>query len=243
MRTPRPIALALVSLALVAGAAACSSDDGSDGADTTTTTEEAAATTTTGGDDSVPDDEDDETTTTASEADLGDADRDAYVAALAGSFGEDTDGIFEDGQIECLSEGFVDVLGVDNLKEAGIAPDALAETNGSDFPEELGVDEEKANQMFDVYEDCDVDFGAVFKEVFGGLVGPEGLSAEDEACIDELLTSDNLRRSLVADILGEDLEDDPLDEVENCVDLGALGSGGSGPTAEGVTPSTVTVPG
>lgn len=236
MRTPRPIGLALLTLALFTGAAACSSGDGSEGGDATTTTTAAAEATTTpaGGDEG--EDDPDETTTTEAEGDAGDADRQAYVDALSASFGEGSEDLFEDGQIECLSEGFVDVLGVDNIKEAGLSPEDLADTDGSDFPDELGVDEDKANAMFDVYEDCEVDFSSIFKELFGGLSG--GLSAEDEACIDDLLTPENLRRSLVADILGEELDDDPLDEVENCVDLGALGSS----DAEPVTPSTLTVP-
>jgi hypothetical protein len=249
MRTPRPIAIALVSLALLAGAAACGSEDGSEGADPTTTTTAERATTT----DGEPDPVDGTTTTTAEEDgddpvdgttttedvtddDAGDADRQAYVDALKGWLGEDSGEVLQEDQVDCVSEGFVDVLGVDELKGAGINPEELAESDGTEFPDELGIDEDKANEMFDIFGACDIDFASIFKDLF--RAGGE-LTAEQESCIDDLLTDENLRRSLVAEILGEDLADDPLDDIDACADFDDIEGG---PTAETETPNTVTVP-
>lgn len=246
MTFPRPVARragrALLAVLLVTSIAACSSDDGSEGGgDGSTTTEAPTVTTDDLGSDEVTTDDlgsddlgsddlgsDDVTT---DDAPVGE-DEQAYVDALVATFEEDeSDELYTEDQVTCLAEGFVDIIGVDALQSAGLSPQEFAEDGIDDVPDELGVDDEKANAMYDTFADCDIDL----QELFASTAGGEELTADEQACLDDLLTDDNLRASFVASFTGDELEDDPLDDAFECFDFGSA----SGPVAEPVTPTTV----
>lgn len=255
-RPRRLLTAATLALLLTAGAAACGGSGGSEGAtDTTTTTRvdkttTTASTTTTAGEATTTTTEagvttttGDETTTTTEAATTttearvttttngepsGDAQDyvDALVATIEGDEGEE---VFEPGQVECLAGNFVDVIGVEALQSAGVSPEEFAQGNGSNFPPELGVDEAKANELYDQFAACEVDLAEVFTKAFSS--GGGEVTAEQQACIDDVFTQANLRASFVADYLGDDLADDPLEAAGVCLD--------EPPTTE---PATPTVP-
>jgi len=219
---------AALALLFTAGAAACGASDGSEGATDTTTTTRDDKTTTTEEDTTTTEEEststtEDETTTTEDGATTTtdgepSSDPQDYVDALVANFeGEAGEQVFEPGQVECLAERFVDVVGIDELQAAGVSPDEFAEGDGSEFPPELGVDEDKANELYDQFAACEMDLGEVFTKIFASE--GEDLTAKQQACLDEVFTDENLRASFVADFLGEDLEDDPLDEAGACIGL------------------------
>ena len=234
-RTRRTVTGAALALLLTVGTVACGDSGGSEGAtDTTTTTTRVdkttttASTTTTEGEATTTTEagvttttEDETTTTTEARVTTttngepsGDAQDyvDALVATIEGDEGEE---VFEPGQVECLAGNFVDVIGVEALQAAGVSPEEFAQGNGSNFPPELGVDEAKANELYDQFAACEVDLVEVFTKAFSS--GRGEATAEQRACLDEVLTDENLRASFVADYLGEDLADDPLEAAGVCV--------------------------
>lgn len=236
------VALALL---LTAGAAACgASGDSEGGTDTTTTTRAdrtttTASTTTTEEETTTTEDEstttpsegtpptEDGTTTTTTDGEPS-SDPQDYVDALVAEFEEDGgDQIFESGQVECLAERFVDVVGIDELQAAGVSPDEFAEGDGSEFPAELGVDEDKANELYDQFAACEIDLRELLTKVFTSE-GNE-ITAEQQACLDKVFTDENLRATVVADFLGDELENDPLDAAGECVDLGSPDGSPDGP--------------
>lgn len=116
---------------------------------------------------------------------------------------------------QCLGSGYVDVLGVEKLQSAGIAPDALAEGSSLD---DLSIDDDTAKALFDQFAACQIDPKDIyisFAELF--LDGP--LTPEQRTCLDGVLTEDNLRRSFVADATGAELDPDPLDADDDCAPL------------------------
>ncbi len=202
-RTRRLLGTAALALALVGGTA-CGAEGDDDDATSTTTEAAGASTTTT----------DDEPTTDEPTTDEPTGDRDAYVEALVGTFDDEDEEIFGPGKAECIANGFIDVIGMDNIEESGLSPQEFAEGDGTDFPPALGLDEDKANDLYDVFGECDIDLVETLVDLYGSM---GELTPEQETCVTDILTEDNLRTSFVADFLGEDLEDDPLDEVGTCM--------------------------
>lgn len=134
--------------------------------------------------------------------------------------------------MKCLAGNFVDIIGVDALKSAGISPKQFAEGDGTAFSSKLGVDETKANKLFDQFKGCGIDLVELYSKIFS--TGGDGVTDEEQTCIDQVLTEDNLRKSLVASFLGKDLQDDPLKAAVDCI--GGVPSSDSGVPA---TPTTV----
>lgn len=231
-RSRRTVTGTVLALLLTVGTVACGNGGSEDanndatttttaGNETTTTSEADEATTTSGddvsttttGDDVTTTTEEDVTTTTDGEPSSDPQDYvDALVANIEGDTGAES---FGPGQVECVAGNFVDVIGIEALQAAGISPEEFAEGDGSDFPPEVGVDEAKANELFDQFDACEVDLIEVFSKIFAAE--GEELTAEQQACLEDVFTEENLRASFVADYLGEELEDDPLEEAGTCV--------------------------
>ena len=222
----RTLTALAVSLLLAAGTVGCSSDsDGAPGTSTTTT--EAPDDTTTAPDDdgattTAPEDDGDPTTTVPDEDgddepsvsidDVSDEERpyvEAVVETLSGA------PVFGMRDTACLAIGFVQAVGVDRITEAGLSPEEFSETGLADFPDELEADEDLANAVYDVYEDCEVDLRAAFKDTAAASADP--LTPDQESCIDDLLSDDRIRESFVAESLGRDLDPDPFDEAAACI--------------------------
>lgn len=139
----------------------------------------------------------------------------AYLDALEKAFSAEEGVPIDQAQSQCLAAGVVHIIGIDRLTAAGITPEELAKGNGSSFPPELGIDEAKANQMYDQFGACGIDLVAVFRTLIA--TGIDSLTAEQDACLDRLITDDVLRRSFLADALDQDGPVDPLDGIEECL--------------------------
>lgn len=220
MRSPRtPVALVLTFL--IAGfVAACGASGGSDASEATTTTVQTTTTT-----------EDDTTTsskrTTTTEGRTTTTrpvtpstmtrsdDAQAYVDALAATYEEAGADFFTKPQATCIAGAYLDAVGLDALRGAGISPEDFAESNGDDFDGKVTLTEAMGGQIFDRFEPCGVDFSTLFRQ----LSGPGALTPAQDACFDRILTPDNLRRSFVADYTGNELADDPLDQLDDCTDI------------------------
>lgn len=222
-RSRRLLAAGTLALLLTAATAACGGDGGDEGGTDTTTSTRVDETTTTASttteDDVTTTTEDEVTTTTEDEVTSTtdgepSGDPQDYVDALVATIDGAGEEFFEPGQVECLAESFVDVIGVDALEAAGISPDELAEGTASTFPPELGLDEAEANELYDQFGACEIDLVEQFSKIFAA---GRDLTAEEQACLEGVGTDENLRASFVADVLGEELEDDPLDAITTCV--------------------------
>lgn len=195
------------ALLMTFGAAACSSDDDKD---TKTDTTDAAASSS----------EDSSSEEASGEVD---ADADAYVAALEADFDPSMEA--SEDEIRCISEGVVEVIGVDNLQEAGISPEQLA-ANG---PGAIELDEEEAGAIADAFIDCLEDPMAVFAASMGAG------DADATACFEENLTEDQVRALLTAGFVSTQASE-PSDEFmqmmadieEACPTVGATSSGSDG---------------
>ncbi len=204
----RRVAIAItLAFALSGAAAACGSDGGSDTTTTTTLTTDADGPT---DDTEAPDDTEATGETGEPSPDAGDADRQDYVDALASAASDDDFATPE--QSECLAEGWVDAIGVDELRAAGIAPEQFAD--GDDFQlDALDLDEATAGTMYDQFATCDLDL----RELFLTSFGEEGdLTPDQQACVEDTFSEDAVRASFIADILGDDTVEDPFDGLTAC---------------------------
>lgn len=228
---PRSLLGALLATTVFLGA--CSTSGSDEATPTTEATGEASTTTvsddpTPTTDAPTPTTEDVPDTTGGGET----GDRQAYLDAFAKGFQEEGDEqFFSAGQVDCLGEGFLDVIGVDTLVDAGVTPEEFGEGDG--FSEELGLDEDQANDLYDQFEGCGIDLKEIFVDTFTSF-SPQPLGDEELACIDDVLTDERIRDSFVSDLLEvEDGAADPFDEIDSCL---PSSFGEDGPTADTVEP-------
>ncbi len=95
-------------------------------------------------------------------------------------------------QADCISDGFVDKIGVDQLKEYGVLTDDLEATDTGD----IELSEEDAGKAADSVMDC-ADFKEMFAQGFG-----EDLPAEAKECVDTALTDDVVKQFLTGIFAG-----------------------------------------
>ena len=198
MRSPRvPVVLLLAfALAGLLGACGTSGADDADSRGTKTTNDKKS-------------------TTTSSKAPITvarSAEAQRYATALITKLKEDGSGVFDTSQASCMAGSYLDAIGVEALKAAGISPAAFAEGNGRDFNDKITLTEAMGNQVFDGFARCGVDVAKVFRLMYTS----ENPTPEENACLDSLLTESNLRRSFMADYLGQKLDPDPIDQLEAC---------------------------
>lgn len=189
----RLLAIGLLAASAIAGAA-CSSD-GSDGSSktsaSTTVAGDAAATTTTPVASQVtgPDGSD---TTDPTDAGPSEDPQD-YVDQLAADISEGAVATKEQG--ECIGERWVEVIGFDALSAAGVSPAQFSNLDAQSF-EQLDLSEADASSLYDAFDDCDLDVVKSIRSTFG-----QGLSATQQACIDDLLTDDLVRDLFVTNLV------------------------------------------
>jgi len=181
MRIRGALAIATVGL-LTLSAAACGDDDDS-GGDAATTTGGASATTSgsTGG---------------TSGGDASSATEDDYLAAIESQFTQTGDDSLQmtDEQAGCVAPKWLDVIGVDRLKEQGITPDDVRSDTDNEKLSTLGLTEADGDKLYDAYGECDVDV----REQFVKSVASSTEAAED--CLDDALSDDLLRRIFVTSV-------------------------------------------
>lgn len=200
---PRRASTAALVALLLLGSAACSSDEGAGPSTGPSTTQTDRSSTTVAGEDDG-DDGDDE----ARAEELAAATEEDYVEALAANFGRSGDVFSEEG-VTCLAGRWVEAIGTETFRDAGIAPGDLA-ANQARF-EELELDRTTAEALADGFDACGLAIRDAYLRTLQG-----DLSEQGKICVEELLTEDAVRRSFVADLLGEELDPDPLTQVDRC---------------------------
>ena len=104
----------------------------------------------------------------------------------------------EQEEADCISEGMVDGIGVDELKEYGFLNDDATVNQDVETPT---MSQGDAEVMVDSMFEC-TDVMATMKEELAKATG--GQTPEMQACFDEALTEDLVRTVLVATFAGEE---------------------------------------
>jgi hypothetical protein len=130
--------------------------------------------------------------------DGGGADAQPYIDALIEEFQSSDEGggaALSDDEAECAAEQTVEAIGADELEDAGIEPDDLAD---ADDPSDLDMEisEEQARGAAEAFVDC-IDSVA---ELLAGEDAPE----EAVDCIDENFDEDEFVDALTLQYSGED---------------------------------------
>ncbi|MGI8755266.1 MAG: hypothetical protein ACR2MB_05280 [Acidimicrobiales bacterium] len=171
---------------------------------TTTTTVEPTTTTTVG---PLP------TTTTTTVGPRPAADAQAYLDAFAADIvsGQGAK-IFERSQADCMARRFLDTIGLERLRAAGVAPEDFK--IGRDLGQSLDIGEDEANRLYDLIPACGVDLkGALLRSLTAG--GP-ALTPSEQACFDRAFRPEDLRQSLVSELTGKDVPDTIFNDIEKC---------------------------
>ena len=168
------------------------------------TTSSSAAPSTTSSDNDNPSAS---TTTTASGHDDNtsvSADAKPYVDAMVESMTSDKDFPGTEAQARCYAAKAVDVIGVDRFKAKGITPDKLGSDSSQDFSD-LNLTTAEGNKIYDALGDCDMDMKKIMYDEMaqGGTLTPEV-----KACLDHVLTDDNLRKLMVSSMIKGDAATD-----------------------------------
>jgi hypothetical protein len=104
-------------------------------------------------------------------------------------------------QAQCLAPRWVEAIGVDRLKAAGIEPQDFSEQGDVDLTK-VGLSEDDGNAMYDAFGECDIDVETVFVESFSA---ERDVSEEDKDCLADAMSDDLLRRIMVTTFVeGED---------------------------------------
>ena len=238
----RLLAGTAVALALMTGTAACSSDT-SDGAGKTTTTkvgkttstkvDKITSTTVDGGNGSTTTTVKVGKTTTTTAAGGGDRSEQAYVDALVQSV-DVTGELVPKGKATCIGQSFIDVIGFDAINASGLTPKEFARRSGAEYPKSLGIDEEKANELYDQFEACDIDLRANIITSYTSVGSP--IDADTKACIEANLTDKGVRTSFVNSFLGNDDAPDPIAKANACLRAAIIEDDRPPVTAARVTP-------
>lgn len=247
MRTNRSTSLTAVLLlvaALVVGSCSSGGDEKGDKEKTTTT--KAASE---GGDSSTTEDDDSEETTTTKGDDDDEVevsgDGQPFVDAMVDAMMAEEDMPFSEDQARCVAARTVDTIGVDRLTEAGVTPDQFGSSgdNSMDFSE-LGLTEDDANEIFDNFGKCDINFRELMLE---SMAADSEVTPEMKGCMEAVLTDENLRRLMVATFMSGDegIDEDPaladlMGGIMGCAFMG-MGEGmdsGSGMGEDTTAPTT-----
>lgn len=221
----RPAA-ALLGIALLLAACGGGSDD--EGGridlerDSTTVTGPA---TTTGSTSEEPDGTDGQT---SSMPQVTGDDEDAYVEALSLNLQLDPDNAALGPRADCIAPRWVEELGIDRFRRAGITPQELVQQTSMSAVIEIGPDLAESRRLIDVLPECEVDLlGSIF-DTPAFADAPEAI----RACLTDGLTEDMILDSMTAALAGDgvDAESEALRQpLEDLVRSCAPELGGTGP--------------
>jgi hypothetical protein len=118
-----------------------------------------------------------------------------YVDAIVDDPGTlaDLPGISEE-DVPCIARAVVDSVGVENIP---YSPEEIREGAGDDW--EPTLSQQQAEAYYDSAAACGVDWRGGFLD---GMAG-EGLTDSQLACVDEVMSDDLIRQTMVARLLGE----------------------------------------
>ena len=101
--------------------------------------------------------------------------------------GEDSP--MDDEQADCFSEGFIDVVGLDKVKEAGSAEEVGQLASDFDFSS-MDLTEDQGNEIYDNFDECGVDLR---QQLLDDLDADNQMPEEGKECVTDALSEDVLR--------------------------------------------------
>lgn len=101
-------------------------------------------------------------------------------------------------EAECIADGMVDEVGVDQLKEYGIVTD---DGDVDKSPDDVEMSTDDADATASAFVDC-VDV----QELMMGQIPTEGMDDAMQACVEEAMSEDVIHDVLAASFAGEDLD-------------------------------------
>jgi hypothetical protein len=118
-----------------------------------------------------------------------------------------------DEQATCLSDGIVDEIGTDQLKEYGLLDDEL---QVKDDVAEVKMEETDADAMADVFVDC-VDAEKLLEEQFASMTG--SLEPEQQECMKDVLDEEKVKEIMSATFQGDTagMQSSLQDDFMKCV--------------------------
>ena len=159
---------------------------------------------------------------------------DAMKKSLKASNEEDgSDGFqMSEEQMDCVAPRFVNIIGVDRMKENGVTPADIEADETMDFSK-LKMTEKDGNALYDTFGDCDINLTELMT---ASMAADEDMTPAMKACIEGVFTDENLRKMMVSSMVkGEDAaEEDPelapvMAQMMGCAFMGmGDGMGGSG---------------
>lgn len=188
----RTLAVALVTVGVLGGAA-CSSDGSDDATNGDTTTTVSVSDTADSGSGSAPDKQDFV---------------DAFVVGISQS------GVVTPDQGQCIGKAWVDVIGVAALDEAGITPEQFGSVDRESY-QKLELSETEAGALYDLLAPCGFDTVAGLRSPASGDVTPE-----QKACVEKAITEESVRKAFGAgltEVDGQKKLDALRDEAGACV--------------------------
>ena len=93
----------------------------------------------------------------------------------------------------CFSEGFIDVVGLDKIKEAGTAEQFADQSEDLQF-KKLDLTRDQGGEIYDQFEECGVDLRAT---LLNELLKDDKMSAEAKSCIEKAVSDAKLREFFI----------------------------------------------
>lgn len=147
----------------------------------------------------------------------------AYVDAIAGSLAEPEGSPVDEEEARCFSAGFVSVVGVERLEEAGTPEEVSAQAEDLVFGK-VEVTRDEGEEIYGWFEKCGVDLR---ETMLSSFVDDESVAQDARDCVEETLTEERVEDFFVTLLVdGENaLETNPaLEELTS--DLMACMTGG-----------------
>ncbi|MEO6987416.1 MAG: hypothetical protein ABI239_02085 [Aquihabitans sp.] len=178
------LAVGLLAVGLVGGAA-CSSDGSDDAGSNRDTTTMVASDETTVPEADVP------APTGATD------DPQDYIDELTAAVS--SDGIATPDQGQCIGRSWVETIGFDAIVAADVSPVAFGTLDTESYLE-LGLSNEQAGEIYGAFEGCGLDFPGIFREL---STSPD-LSDEQQACVNDALNDEAVQGAFIKGLVEVD---------------------------------------
>lgn len=119
-----------------------------------------------------------------------------YVDAMSSSMAEG-DSPMDEEQSRCFSEGFVDEVGIDKVKEQGTPEEFASGAGELDFTK-LDLSEDQGNNIYDNFDECGVDLR---EAMLSELNADDTIPAESKDCVEDAISEDALRDFFVTSMV------------------------------------------
>jgi len=105
----------------------------------------------------------------------------------------DKDSPMNKEEARCFSEGFVDIVGLEEVKKVGTAKQFAEQSEDLEFTK-MNLNREKGGDIYDQFDECGVDIRAAMLE---DMTSDDSMSAAAKKCVEKALSEDKLREFFI----------------------------------------------